>query len=46
MIYLIRGLLVDGNPTYLGNRGAGIRAWFGNDMQTLAEFDLSLPAGL
>ena len=38
-------VLADGNPVYLGKRNAGIRAWFGNDMETLAEFDLTLPGG-
>jgi len=37
-------MLVDGRPTYLGKRGAAIRAWFGNDMQSLTEFDLTLSA--
>jgi N-acyl homoserine lactone hydrolase len=28
-------------PRYLGQRKAGIRAWFGDDMRTLTTFDLS-----
>lgn len=34
-------VLENGEPRYLGRRKAGIRAWFGRDMQTLEDFDLS-----
>lgn len=29
------------SPRYLGKRAAGIRAWFGKDMQSLTDFDLT-----
>lgn len=34
-------VLEDGAPRYIAHRRAGIRAWLGDDMQTLTEFDLS-----
>lgn len=34
-------MLDDGSPRYIARRQAGIRAWFGKDMQTLTEFDLT-----
>lgn len=34
-------VLDNGAPRYLARRQAGIRAWFGNDMQTLTTFDLT-----
>ncbi len=34
-------VLDNGRPRYLGKRRAGIRAWYGRDMQTLIEIDLA-----
>jgi N-acyl homoserine lactone hydrolase len=34
-------VLVDDRPEYLGRRRAGIRAWFGDDIATLTELDLT-----
>ncbi len=35
-------MVLDGDePRYVGRRNAGIKAWFGRDMQTLTTFDLA-----
>jgi len=35
----------DGRPQYIGQRRAGIAAWFDEDLAVTAEFDLSAPPG-
>lgn len=36
-------VLKDGAPTYLGEREAGIRAWFGETLEKTTEFSIVLP---
>jgi hypothetical protein len=32
-----------GRPEYVGQRRAGIRAWFSEDLEVMEEFDISAP---
>ena len=32
-----------GRPEYIGQRRAGIKAWFTEDLEVMAEFDISAP---
>jgi hypothetical protein len=33
----------DGRPQYIGQRRAGIKAWFTEDLEVMEEFDISAP---
>jgi N-acyl homoserine lactone hydrolase len=33
----------EGRPAYVGQRRAGIKAWFSEDLEVMAEFDISAP---